>query len=351
MDGIKIHEGDNTAVLTGQGLKEVVSAQIDNQTFMPADGGNDDKTVHLNAKAGVSPGNGKDAMVKLKDGRTMTVKISAEAPRPSLKLLSFNDTPVQRNGAIPVTLGAKDDVPLNGKLTFVVQTKDVFPRMQTIEVATTGGSVHTSLSLAANNLVLQDEHTAIATLDPLKAFGQSAFGKLQMRPVAEDGTPGDWTPLGTLVRTPQITAIHCTTADAPTCTIDGGDIFLVQSFSAGKNFAKPTEVPTGFAENTFNVPTPADGTTLYLKLRDDPDAVAAITLSIPVQKPVPAPVPTAQAPSSAPNSAPAAQDAAPAPKAPDPAPAPQNQPTTPAPAATPSTAPAKPSTGAPEQPK
>jgi hypothetical protein len=333
LDGIKIHEGDNTAVLTGQGLMEVVSAQIDNQTFMPANSGNDDKTVHLNAKAGVSPGNGKDAMVKLKDGRTMTAKISAEAPRPSLKLLSFNDTSVPRNGAIPVTLGAKDDVPLNGKLTFVVQTKDLFPRMQTIEVATTGGSVHTSLSLAANNLVLQDEHTAIATLDPLKAFGQSAFGKLQMRPVAEDGTPGDWTPLGTLVRTPQITAVRCTTPDAPTCTIDGSDIFLVQSFSAEKDFAKPTEVPTGFAENTFNVPTPADGTTLYLKLRDDPGAVAAMTLPTPVQKAVPAAVPTAQAPSSAPNSAPAV----PAPKTPDPTPAPQDRPTTPAPAATPST--------------
>jgi hypothetical protein len=337
LDGIKIHEGDNTAVLTGQGLKEVVSAQIDDQTFMPAGGGNDDKTVRLNAKAGVSPGNGKDAMVKLKDGRTMTVKISAGAPRPGLKLLSFNDTPVQQNGAIPVTLGARDDVPLYGKLTFVVQTKDVFPRTQTIEVATAGGSVHTSLSLAADNLVLQDEHTAIATLDPLKAFGQSAFGKLQMRPVAEDGTPGDWTPLGTLVRTPQITAIHCTTADAPTCTVDGRNIFLVQSFGAGRDFAKPTEVPTGFAENTFNVPTPADGTTLYLKLRDDPDAVAAITLPTPVQRPVP--------PN---NTAPAARDAAPATKASDPAPAPQN---TPAPPATPSTAPAQPSTGVPEQPK
>jgi hypothetical protein len=347
LDGIKIHAGDNTAVLAGQGLKEVVSAQIDNQTFIPADGGSDDKTVYLNAKAGVSPGNGKEAMVKLKDGRTMTVKISAEAPRPSLKLLSFNDTPMPWNGAIPVTLGAKDDVPLNGKLTFVVQTKDVFPRMQTIEVATTGGSVHTSLSLAANNIVLQDEHTAIATLDLLKTFGQSAFGKLQMRPMGEDGTPGDWTPLGTLVRTPQITAIHCTTADALTCTIDGSDIFLVQSFSAGKDFATLTEVPTGFAENTFNVPTPADGTTLYLKLRDDPGAVAAMTLPIPVQKAVPASVPTAQAPSSAP----AAQDAPPATKAPDPATAPQNQPTTSAPAATPSRAPAQPSTGTPDQPK
>jgi len=125
----------------------------------------------------------------------------------------------------------------------------------------------------------------------------------------------------------------------------------VESFAADKDFAKPTEVPTGFAENTFTVPAPADGTTLYLKLRDDPDAVAAITLPTPIQKPLPASVPTAQAPSSAPNSAPAARDAAPAPNAPDPAPDPQNQPTTPGPAETPSTAPAQPSTGAPDQPK
>ena len=322
LDGIKIHDGDNTAVLAGQGLKAVVSVQIANQNFMPTGDKNDDKTVHLDAKAGVSPGDGNDATVKLKDGRTMTVKISAEAPRPGLKLLSLNDAPAQQNGAIPVVLGAKDDVALNGKLTFVVQTKDVFPRTQTIEVATAGGSVHTSLSLAANDLVLQDEHTAIATLDPLKAFGQSGFGKLRIRPVAEDGTPGDWTPLGTLVRTPQITAVRCTTADAPTCTVDGTNIFLVQSFGAGKDFAKPAEVPTGFAENTFNVPTPADGTTLYLKLRDDPDAVATVTLPIPVQKPAPAAAPTAQTRSPAPNPAPAAQDAAPAPNASDSTPAP-----------------------------
>jgi len=316
LDGLKIHRGDNTAILTGEGLKEVVSAQIDNQTFMPADSGNDERTVHLSARAGVSPGDGKDATVKLKDGRTMTVKISLQDPRPSLTLLSFNDKAVQLNGALSVTLGAKNDLSLNGKLTFVVETKDVFPRKQTIEVATVGGSVHTSLSLADNNLVLQDEHTAIATLDPLKAFGQSAFGKLQMRPVAEDGTPGDWTPLGTLVRTPQITAIHCTTADAPTCTIDGSGLFLVRSFSAGKDFAKPAEVPTGFAENTFTVPTPADGTTLYLKLRDDPDAVATVTLPTPIQKPASVLVPAAQAPSPVPNTAPASQGAAPAPSIP-----------------------------------
>jgi hypothetical protein len=105
----------------------------------------------------------------------------------------------------------------------------------------------------------------------------------------------------------------------------------VRSFSAGKDFAKPTEVPTGFAESTFIVPTPADGTTLYLKLRDDPDAVAAITLPTPIQKGVPAAVPTTQAPSPKPNTAPASQDAAPAPKTSEAAPSPPSQPATPQP--------------------
>jgi hypothetical protein len=124
----------------------------------------------------------------------------------------------------------------------------------------------------------------------MKAFGQSAFGKLQMCLVAEDGTPVDWTPLGTLVRAPQITAIHCTAVDVPTCTVDGSNLFLVEAFDGTKDFVKPTEVPTGFGEKKFAVPTPADGTTLYLKLRDDPSAVAAITLSTPIQQPTTAPV-------------------------------------------------------------
>ena len=317
LDAIKIHKGDDSAILTGQGLKDVVSVEIDKQNFTPAGDGNDDKTVHLHAGSGVSPADGSDAAVKLKDGRTMTAKISTEAARPGLKLLSFKATPEQKDGSIPVTLGAKDDIPLDGKLTFVVQTKDIFPRNQTVEVATADGSVHTSLSLASNNLVLQDDHTAVATLDPLKAFGQSAFGKLAMRPVAADGTAGDWTALGILVRAPKITAIHCTTADAPTCTVDGSNFFLVQSFGAGKDFVKPTDVPTGFAESNFTVPTPADGTTLYLKLRDDTAALATVTLPTPVQKATPPPAPAAQTPAPAPTTAPAAQ--APAPSSPTPA--------------------------------
>lgn len=145
LDSIKIHSGDNIAVLTGESLKNVASVKIGEQTFTPT-GEGDDKTIHLHANAGVSPDDGSDATVKLKDGRTMTATISAEAARPGLKLLSLKATPAQKDGALPVILGAKDDIPLDGKLTFVVQTKDVFPRTQTIEVATTDGSVRTSLS-------------------------------------------------------------------------------------------------------------------------------------------------------------------------------------------------------------
>ena len=366
LDGLKIHAGDNTAVLTGQQMGDVVSVQIANQTFTPASDGNDDKTLHLEAKAAVSPEDGSDAAVKLKDGRTMNVKISTAAARPGLKLLSFQATPAQGSGSIPVTLGGKDEIPLNGKLTFVVQTTEVFPRTQTVEVATADGAAHTSLSLAAGDLILQDEHTAIATLDPSQAFGQSAFGKLQMRPVAADGTPGNWTPLGTLVRTPQITAIRCTTADAPSCALDGSNLFLVQSFGAGKDFAKPADVPTGFAQNTFTVPTPADGTTLFLKLRDDPDAVATVTLPAPLQKPAAASAPTPQTPAAAtnaapgpqntvpapptnaaapaPNAAPAAQNVTPAPNPSAPAATPPSQATAPAPAAAPETPPSPAST-------
>jgi hypothetical protein len=283
LDTVKIHAGDHTAVLTGKGLGSVASVEMDGQTFMPM-GGSDDATVHLEAKTAVTPKDGDEAKAKLKDGRVLTVKVAAQAARPAFTLVSMNASPADESGTLPVALGGKDEISLRGKLTFVVKTNEVFPRTQKVEVATADGAVKTLLSLADNNLVLQDEHTVVATLDPLKAFGQSAFGPLAIRPVVADGSVGDWTRLGVLVRTPQISAINCTTAGATTCMVNGNNLFLVQSFGAEKDFAKSADVPTGFAQAEFAVPTPADGATLYLKLRDDPGAVATVRLSAPVQK-------------------------------------------------------------------
>ena len=305
LDNVAIHAGDTTAVLTGSGLTNVASVEMDKQVFTPTPDGNDDKTVHLVSKAAASPDNGSDAKVTLEDGRTMSVNVNAGAARPGLKLLSIKATPAQQAGSLPVVLGAKDDIPLNGKLTFVVQTKDVFPRTQSIEVATDNETVKTKLSIADNTLVLQDEHTAVARLDPLKAFGQSAFGKLAMRPVAEDGTTGSWTSLGILVRTPQINSITCAAADAKTCAAQGSDFFLVQSFGADKDMGSAADVPTGFADASMDVPMPKDGATVYLKLRDDPNAVAMVKLPQPIP-PAAASVPATSAPATKPSDAPPA---------------------------------------------
>jgi hypothetical protein len=313
LDAVTIHAGDKIAELKGKGLGSVVSVEMGGQTFMPT-GGSDDATVHLEAKAAVTPKDGDEAKAKLKDGRVLTAKVAREAARPALMLVSMNASPAEEGGALPVVLGGKDEIPLHGKLTFVVTTKEAFPRGQKVEVATADGAVKTALSLVDNNLVLQDDHTAVATLDPLKAFGQSAFGPLAMRPVAADGTAGDWTRLGVLVRTPEISAVKCTTGDAVTCVVDGKNLFLVQSFGAAKDFAKAADVPTGFAQGEFAVPTPADGATLYLKLRDDPGAIAVVKLTATVQK-TPAPVAKAEQENAAKaagkaNAAPATQPAA-----------------------------------------
>jgi hypothetical protein len=319
---VQIHAGDNTAVLTGQDLKNVASVQIGDQAFSPANASADAKTLHLHAAAAAKVAAGAQADVKLKDGRSLKVKITAQAARPTVKLLSMQATAVDSQGALAVTLGAKNDIPLAGKLTFVVQSSQDFPRAQSIEVATDGEAVHTTLSLAAGSLVLQDAHTAVATLDPLKAFGQSAFGKLSFRPVAADGTTGEWIGLGTLVRTPQVTAIHCTTPAAP-CTAEGKNLFLAQAFSASKDFTGARPVPTGFAQDSLEVPAPTDGSTLYLKLRDDPSGIASVKLPAPLAAAAPA-TPPASAPATTANKPPAAR----------PTPAAQSTPAaTPAPAA------------------
>jgi hypothetical protein len=96
----------------------------------------------------------------------------------------------------------------------------------------------------------------------------------------------------------------------------------VQSFAATKNFDNPTDVPTGFNENNFTVPTPADGATLYLKLRDDPSAVAAVTLPVPVQKPASSAASTSPTATPASVAAPSAQDTTTAPTQTAPAPKP-----------------------------
>lgn len=302
LDTLKIHAGDKLAMLSGKGLGSVASVDVGGDTFTASGDPGNDGTLTLTAKSAPTAKDGAEATAKLKDGRELKVKVSLEAARPTLSLLSMSSTPNEQQGTIPVKVDSKEAIPLNGTLHFVVQTRAEFPRTQMVEVATADGSVSTKLSLAQGNLVLQDSHTAVATLEPLRAFGSSAFGPLAMRPVSSDGTAGDWTRLGILVRAPQIASVDCA-SDASSCTVHGRNLFFASAFGADKAFAHAAEVPTGFADASMQVPVPTDGTTLYLKLRDDPGAMADVALPTPVK--VPAPAQPSAAPSATAASAPA----------------------------------------------
>ncbi len=119
----------------------------------------------------------------------------------------------------------------------------------------------------------------LAILDPAKAFGPSAFGPLQFRPVGKGGVNGDWQPLANLVRLPRLDRVSCPPDPVKPCTLDGDNLFLVDSVANNSAFSDPRPAPEGFAGGTMTVPRP-NGTTLYLKLRDDPTSINRASLPV-----------------------------------------------------------------------
>ncbi|WP_433983335.1 hypothetical protein RBB78_18430 [Tunturiibacter empetritectus] len=216
------------------------------------------------------------ANFSLKDGRTLTLPVTVSPPRPSVTLLSKN---IGQSTTTPIHLADQDDLPADQQLTFSLKSIAPFPRAGKIEVSNADDSLHTTLSVASGNLVLQNPHTILATLDPLKDFGASAFGPLRLRPVSPDGTTGDWLPLVTLVRLPTLKDLHCPADTAQPCTVTGSSLYLVDSIATDSAFTSPTTVPEGFVGTTLTLPHPAK-TGFFLRLRDDPTAANTVTLPI-----------------------------------------------------------------------
>ncbi len=202
--------------------------------------------------------------------------VTVAPPRPSVTLISKN---INQSGATPIQLADLDDLPVDQQLTFSLKSGQPFPRTASIEIANSDESLRTSLSVASGGLVLQNPHTLLATLDPLKAFGTSAFGPLRLRPVAPDGTTGDWLPLAMLVRLPTLKDLHCPSDATQPCIMSGSDLYLVDSIAMTADFTDPTYVPEGYVGNTLALPRPPK-TGFYLKLRDDPTAANPVTLPI-----------------------------------------------------------------------
>ena len=176
---------------------------------------------------------------------------------------------------VPITLANDADIPSDATLTFSLRADKGahFTGKETIEIAADSGGGTATLS-SANGLRLADQQVALATVAPATALGPSAFGPLHAR-IVHDGVAGDWLTLGTLVRLPRLQQLTCPPDPTASCTLSGDSLFLIGAFSATPGFEQPVAVPDGYPDATITVPHPAGGT-LYLRLRDDPGAVARI---------------------------------------------------------------------------
>ncbi len=291
LTALELHAGDTTADLTGTSLDEVQQLTIENLNFTPSgdaastgSGGNSTLRFSLPPNTQppkVSVGEHLNAVFALKDGRTLTLPVTVLPARPSVSILNKSIGP---SAETAIHLADANDLPADQQLTFSLKSAMPFPRAGKIEIANADESLNTTLSIATGNLVMQNPRTLLATLDPRQAFGASAFGPLRLRPVAPDGTAGDWIPLVTLVRLPTLTDVRCPTDPAMPCVMEGSSLYLVDSVATDAEFTAPTSVPEGFIGDSLALPRPAK-TGFYLKLRDDPATANVVTLPILPQAP------------------------------------------------------------------
>ena len=285
------------------------------------------------AAGAFKPGDAGSAKATLKDGRVISISTLVAAPRPSVKLLGKSVEPSSSANDSNIQLANEDELPQDARLRFSVRTVSpaAFAFDHKIEVATVDESFSTTLTMTNGGITLEDSKVAVATLDPAKAFGPSAFGPLQFRVIANN-VPGDWQRLATLVRLPMLKELKCPATADLACKLSGANLFLVDAVSSDAKFAHPVQVPDGFPGYSIPVPHPTDGN-LYVKLRDDPSVVNSTTLGTqqltpttdeaaraperhaahtePAAAPTPAPTPppTASSPAPAPSATPAASTA------------------------------------------
>jgi hypothetical protein len=284
LDDFEVHVGDTSGLLKGNRLDEVASLSLGGVAFTPgalvSAGGADELTLAAAAddvdkfKAGQT----KTAKVVFKDGRTAALKVKIGPPRPQVALVDKSVQPPSPDMPHQIRLTDKDEAPQNAQLTFSLraQSPPKFSGHEQVQVATSDGGASTTLT-SANGLMFADAQIAVATLDPAKALGASGYGALRYR-IVEDGVPGAWQPLATLVRLPALKSLKCPSSQEQSCELSGSALFLIDAVSRRPDFDRVVQVPEGFAGYTLAVPHPSGGR-LYVKLHDDPSVINVMEFS------------------------------------------------------------------------
>jgi hypothetical protein len=284
LERFAINAGDREGILVGTRLDEVSKLDLNGISFAPTDLSRTNLTDELRlttshpSAADLHAGQEILALVTLKDGRRLELSTKIGPRRPRVTLISKS---VQSPSLSPILLESADDLPQDGRMSFVLKTElpEMFPRGEKIEVAAGDSSFSVLLNVDDGSLVLQDVRTVLATLDPLKQLGVSAFGQIRFRPVAPDGLKGDWQNLVSLVRVPSLNEIRCPTEVDQQCTLKGASLFLIDSIATDAEFKQTVPIPAGFLDTSVAVPH-TDGAGLYIKLRDDPSRVHKVMLPI-----------------------------------------------------------------------
>jgi hypothetical protein len=291
-ESFALHAGDNAGVLKGNRLDEVASLTVKGVEFAPgalsSSGGHDLLAMQAGNAQDASvlkAGEALTAKVLLKDGRTLETPVSIEAARPSAILITKSARTAGTGREGEIKLASADELPHDAQLTFSLRAKApaAFAYDEKIEVATLDGSSSTVLGVGAGGMTLQNAMVAVATLDPARAFGPSAFGPLRFRRVS-GGVAGEWQPLATLVRLPKLRSIECPESTTDACRLSGTNLFLLDSVSGDPQFSQPTQVPDGFTGQSLPVKRPSAGQ-LYVKLRDDPAVVSTVAFDLPAAAP------------------------------------------------------------------
>ena len=291
LDSFAIHAGDTAGVLRGTRLDEVAALTINGVRFTPGDLSRSNLEDELKMAGTpaydamkLQPSQDTKAQVTLKDGRTLTVKAAIEQPRPQVALLGKTVEPAANSASgtdAHIELNSPDEMSQQQALHFALKSisPQTFVPTEKIEVATADELFRAELTTAAGALTLQDPQTVLAVLDPAKDLGPSAFGPLKFRAVDSTGAAGDWQPLQTLVRLPELSGIQCANTPEKQCSLIGQKLFLLDAVSTDQQFVNAVQVPEGFFQTSLEIP-PTPGKLLYLKLRDDPSVVNTATVPV-----------------------------------------------------------------------
>jgi hypothetical protein len=284
LDGFDVRAGDTDGVLRGKCVGKVDWLEADGVRWQRSGAASGERMTLSALQAEKLALHEKQSLavhVHLKDGRTLDLSASVLAARPTLQLVSKKIEAADS----PIHLRSEDDLPVDGRLQFRVKSETPFNKGEKVEVASIDGFYHAELSLENGGLMRQNAHTVVANLELGKEAAASSFGALRFRPLSGDGAAGDWQPLATLVRLPEIVELRCPPGKKEdTCALIGSNLFLIDSIAAGEDFESPTAVSENAMDGKIDVPRPK-GKLLYLKLRDDPSAIH--TLEPPMHKDVP----------------------------------------------------------------